>query len=97
MRMPKRINIVLDALDECTDQSGLLAWLKIISTQHDMNIHIVATMSGLSKIWFLARWNLYVVIFKHMSEERSKRSLSAEMGLLIRYIEIDIVKKAAGM
>lgn len=43
MRMPKRINIVLDALDECTDQSGLLAWLKIISTQHDMNIHIVAT------------------------------------------------------
>ena len=43
MQVSERLNIVLDALDECTGRYELLEWLNEFSTGHHPNVHIIAT------------------------------------------------------
>ncbi|GAB1317179.1 NACHT domain-containing protein [Madurella fahalii] len=43
MQHPPKLEIVLDALDECTTRSGLLKWLEILSSSELKNIRLIVT------------------------------------------------------
>ena len=43
MRLPKKVQIVLDALDECVGRNELLKWLKTLSNGELTNVQLIAT------------------------------------------------------
>ena len=43
MRLPKKVLIVLDALDECVTRNELLEWLKTLSDRELTNVQLIAT------------------------------------------------------
>lgn len=43
MQRSQKLQIVLDALDECTSRSELLQWMKTLSGSELKNVHLIAT------------------------------------------------------
>ena len=56
MQRPQKVQIVLDALDECATRSELLEWMEKLSGPELKNVHLIATSRREEELESGLRW-----------------------------------------